>query len=744
MRCSKFWLLLMIFATVLTCTAGVKAKKKSLVQDPVLTEACNLAKRVLGERAAGFIFEKSGNDTLRNAFEITSSGKKIVIRGNSGIDLASGLNWYLKNYCNAQFTVTDSHLDLPDPLPLPQLPIIVRTPYRYRYFFNVCTFGYTMAWWSWKEWERQIDWMAMNGINLPLAITGQEEVWYEVYKELGLTEAQIDQFITGPAYFAWGWMGNIDGLGGPLPGSWRESHKELQKQIVNRERALGMSPVLQGFTGHVPESLSKIFPAAKIHKTGKWSAGFDGTFFLDPGDTLFQRIGRLFIEKQADLYGTSHYYSADCFNEVDPDSNDTLFLANMSRSVYRAMSSADPRAVWVLQAWFLYYNKEFWKEPQSKAFINAVPDDKMILLDLWGERFPVWKSRSSFYGKPWIWNVLYNFGGRTCLSGNINAITENYKDVLESPQKGNFSGIGMTMEYFGNNPVIEEFVMDRVWNKGIPDGKTWISGYVKDRYGKKNEHAEKAWLGMLATVYNTHKLNGTFLCERPGFFDPKKNYRSNPVIAYSQDTLIAAFEELMKCSPEFQNLETYQFDLVNLARQVLSLLALVWIRETEKAFNEKDAIKLKKYRDLYLGLISDFDDLLATRKEYLLGSWVENAKSWGTTQAERDLYEWNAKNQITLWGKGCTEGQDDDLNNYAVKQWSGMFRSYHLVRWTKFFDEMEAAVRKNEPWDRSHFYAESCEWEKVWSSKHEAFPTQPKGNPVSEAERIWLKYKVYF
>ncbi|MBN1198290.1 MAG: alpha-N-acetylglucosaminidase N-terminal domain-containing protein, partial [Bacteroidales bacterium] len=217
-----------------------------------MAEAISLAHRVVGTRVNEFIFQNFDTDTIRDVFEISSSDGKILIRGNSGIDLASGLNWYLKHYCHAQFTVIDQQLSLPGEFPLPDSLIVIRTSYRFRYFFNVCTFSYTMAWWEWKEWERQIDWMAMNGVNLPLAITGQEEVWHEVYRELGLTESQIDSFLVGPAYLPWGWMGNIDGFGGPLPASWRESHAALQQKILDRERALGMTPVLQGFTGHVP------------------------------------------------------------------------------------------------------------------------------------------------------------------------------------------------------------------------------------------------------------------------------------------------------------------------------------------------------------------------------------------------------------------------------------------------------------------------------------------------------------
>ena len=42
----------------------------------------------------------------------------------------------------------------------------------YRYNMNVCTFGYSYAHWDWKRWEREIDWMALNGINMPLAFNG--------------------------------------------------------------------------------------------------------------------------------------------------------------------------------------------------------------------------------------------------------------------------------------------------------------------------------------------------------------------------------------------------------------------------------------------------------------------------------------------------------------------------------------------------------------------------------------------
>lgn len=737
----KNTILLVLLMAFFGCSARnrvPKQKDKNLIE---LKNVYELAKRVLAARADNFVFQLAENNASKDYFQLSASGNKVLIKGNSGVSLASGLNWYLRKYCNSQFSIIDKHIDIPKRLPLPSKAATVYTKFTYRYFFNVCTFSYTMAWWDWKHWERQIDWMAMNGINFPLAITGQEAVWTEVYKALGLSQRQLDDFLVGPAYLPWSWMGNIDGLGGPLPKSWIEKHKLLEQKILKRERDLGMKPILQAFTGHVPESITKVYPNAKLHQTGNWSAGFGGTYFLDPSDTLFQRIGKLFIEKQTEIYGTDHYYSADCFNEVNPDSDDPVFLSNMSRSVYKSMSTADPKAVWVMQAWFLYYSiNNFWREPQVKALLGAVPNDKMIILDLWGEVHPVWEKQSSFYGKPWIWNVLPNFGGRTSLSGSLSDMANNLKDVLKSPDKGNFSGIGMAMEYFGNNPVVEQFVMDMIWEKQIPDVAQWLDGYVEDRYGKSNEYARKAWKGMLETVYNSNKQTGTFLCERPGFYNQKLAYRSSPKPDYDNNVLGEALANLLKCSDEFKNLDTYQFDVVNLTRQYLSPLGYYWILQLKDAYDKRDLDRFLKIKAEFLGLIKDFDVLLSTRKEYLLGRWIEDAKKWADTQSEKDLYEWNARNLITLWGEKCTEGEYDDLNNYAYKQWAGMFTSYHFVRWNKFFSDVETAMKKNENWDRAPFLKSSCEFEKNWSWQKNIFPEKPIGNPIEVSEKMYKKY----
>ena len=189
-----------------------------------------------------------------------------------------------------------------------------------------------MAWWDWAEWERMIDWMALKGINLPLAVTGQEAVWRDVLQDLGFSRKQIADFLVGPAYLPWGWMGNIDGLGGPAAArAGSTATWTLERKILARERELGMTPVLQGFTGHVPESITRVYPRREDAPDRRLVGRILRHLVPRPLDPLFQRFGRRFIERQTELFGTDHHYAADPFNEIDPPTDDSTFLAGMGQ-----------------------------------------------------------------------------------------------------------------------------------------------------------------------------------------------------------------------------------------------------------------------------------------------------------------------------------------------------------------------------------------------------------------------------
>ena len=155
-----------------------------------------------------FIIEKI--ESNQDFFELDQDGDKVVIRGNNYISIASGINWYLKYYMGIHLCWNNMHARLPQTLRPVQKKEFHTTKCQYRYYLNYCTFSYSMPFWDWERWEKEIDWMALHGINLVLATIGTEMVWFNVLKKLGYSQKEIDDFIAGPCFLAWWQMNNLE------------------------------------------------------------------------------------------------------------------------------------------------------------------------------------------------------------------------------------------------------------------------------------------------------------------------------------------------------------------------------------------------------------------------------------------------------------------------------------------------------------------------------------------------------
>ncbi|MFT3752279.1 MAG: alpha-N-acetylglucosaminidase [Paludibacter sp.] len=698
-----------------------------------------LIRRILSKHANQFVVEQIdaiGKDT----FQISSRNGKIVLAGNNGVSIASALYYYLNEYCHCQITWNGENLNLPVTLPVVSIKIKKSSPYEYRYYLNYCTYNYSMSWWDWQRWEKEIDWMALHGINMPLAITGEEYVWNEVYKEMGFTDKELSTFFCGPSYFSWFWMGNLDGWGGPLPQSWMISHKDLQQKILKRERELGMKPVLSAFTGHVPAAFRQKYPNAKLKQTN-WNNGFSDTYILDSEDPLFAEIGKRYLEKQTKIFGTDHLYSADTFNENEPPSDDPEFLSKLSARVYDGMRQADPKAVWVMQGWLFFSDRKFWHAPQIKALLDAVPNDRMIILDLITEYEPVWKRTEAYYGKPWIWNMLHNFGGNISLFGQMENVATQPSATLNDPQSKKLKGIGLTMEAIEQTPVLYELMTANTWRTTPIGLDQWLSQYIRNRYGKgtpeSNVNMQKAWKILRNTVYNGKEIRDgaeSILTGRPTMDSATKWTKTK--LNYERRELLPAWDLFLKSSVIYVKSDGFQYDLVDLTRQVLANYArplqLKWV----KAYEEKDVVAFKKYSSQYLELIDDMDKLLATRKDFLLGKWIADARRCGTTDAEKALYEQNARDLITLWGDA-----DSPLHEYSCRQWSGLLTDFYKVRWQKFFETTTLAMEAGKQVDVAAFDKEISQWEWKWVNTRKNFPTEPVGNSVQMAKLLYKKYR---
>jgi len=51
-----------------------------------------------------------------------------------------------------------------------------------------------------------------------------------------------------------------------------------------------------------------------------------------------------------------------------------------------------------------------------QGVLSGVPRGRLVVLDLIAESHPLWRRTEGFYGAPFIWGMLHNFGGNSGVS----------------------------------------------------------------------------------------------------------------------------------------------------------------------------------------------------------------------------------------------------------------------------------------------------------------------------------------
>lgn len=689
-------------------------------------------------------------------FEITTKGGKPCIKGNTWVNIASGLNWYLKYYAGVQLTWNQMKATLPATLPLPKKPERRETDLKLRYDFNYCTFSYSMAFWDWARWQTEIDWMALHGVNLPLAVVGEECVWRNLLLRLGYTKDEVNQFIAGPAFLAWWEMNNLEGWGGPLPDTWYTQQEKLQKQILRRMKEWGMEPVLPGYSGMLPSNAHEKL-GVNVADGGKWN-GYTRPTFLQPTDSRFHEIASLYYDELTKLFGKANYYSMDPFHEggnaqgVDLDAS--------GKSIMREMKAVNPKAVWVIQG---------WSENPREALIHNLPQGDLLILDLFAECRPKWGIASIFqndegYGQhQWLFCMLENFGGNVGLHGRMDQLLNNFYQTQTNPKAAHLKGIGFTMEGSENNPVMFELMSELPWRPTKFGKEEWLKGYVRARYGTDDPTLQEAWQLLGATIYNCPMGNNqqgpheSIFCGRPSANNFQASSWSKMSNYYDPDDILRAATLFASVADKYRGNNNYEYDLVDIVRQAMADQARV---QYEQAIANYKAFRRKAFAtdsERFLKMLLLQDKLLGTRSEFRLGRWTTQARSLGTTPQEKDLYEWNARVQITTWGnRTCAD--EGGLRDYAHKEWQGLLKDFYYLRWSTYFREltkqMEAKSKpdieklgsgKYKGMTTDELFRLALEqdvhidWyaiEEPWTLQHNPYSPQPVGQPVDVAKEV--------
>ncbi|MBO9594123.1 MAG: alpha-N-acetylglucosaminidase [Niabella sp.] len=704
--------------------------------------AYGLIKRMAPQIAGHFSVEAIGREGAKDVFEIASADGKIVLRGNNAVAIASAFHWYLKYYCNVQFSWNGRQLHYPGTLPVVKQTLRKTIQPDYRVYMNYCTFSYSAAWWNWERWQWEIDYMAMNGINMPLAAVGLEGVWYNSLLKIGLTDKEARTFLVGPAYFAWQWMTNIESFGGPLPKSWIDAHIVLGKKIIDREVELGMQPIQQGFSGFVPRLFMQKFPGAKIKRTNGWAQSFSGVAQLDPLDPLFQKFGRIFLEEQRRLFGAQGYYAADPFHEGAPPQTDEAYLRSVGEQINKLFMDFDAHSRWVMQAWSI-----------RKPIATAVPKERLLILDLNGGRH---KGLEGFWGYDFVVGNLHNFGGRINMHGDLQWVAANqYQQVRKNYP--NAVGYGLFMEGIAQNPVYYDLAFEMPFHSSSVALDNWLQHYAARRYGGRNKDIDTAWQLLLNGPYR-RGTNGveasSILAARPALDVKKSGPNAGFNIPYPPLTLQKVLALMLKEQHRFSGSDAHLFDVVDIERQLLSNLGQKMTKAAAGAFKAKDQAGFQKHSTRFLTLMSDVDRLVSTRPEYSFHKWVSDARSWGKTPEEKALYDWNASMLVTQWG-GDRGDSLYGIFDYSWREWGGLIRGYYKPRWQLFYNMLQKhlkdgteyseaglpQVHGRETMRANAFYSALTDWENKWIATGKRPLPVTKGQELKTVNALFKKYR---
>ncbi|BAX79303.1 alpha-N-acetylglucosaminidase [Labilibaculum antarcticum] len=693
-----------------------------------------LSRSIGEENLTNFELQLEPDDKTPDWFNLQKKENKIIVKGNSQIALCRGVYDYLKNECNSIISWSGSKISIPEHLP--EVDRTVESPYQFRYYFNVVTHGYTTPYWDWNRWEKEIDWMAVHGINMPLIGGAHEAILARVFQKLGLSKSEMNQYFSGPAYFPWNRMGNLNGWDGPLPKSYFQKQITLTHQMLTRMETLGMSPIVHAFAGFVPKGLKRLYPNEEIRELA-WGGGLplkNNGFILSPTSPLFKEIGTLYIQEWEKEFGKGEYYLADSFNEMDaPLSKDSTKalkeLAGYGASVYQSIKEANPDATWVMQGWTFPYHKDengklFWTPERLGALVQEVPDDKLLILDLANEYNhvfwkidPSWKMYNGFFGKKWIYSFIPNMGGKIPLNGKLDVYASIPFDALNYENKKNLVGFGFAPEGIENNEIIYELLSDVAWKKKKFSLDNWIENYCKQRYGAYPSNMKKAYDLLNKSAYGSFTDHPMHRYQ----FRPYKKPEGveNHATVHISEEFREAVGAFICCSNELKDSNLYTFDAIEIVVQYLGLE----VDQRLMKFLESGEQKYSSELDEIMKTLLVIDKLLATHPNYKLENWLNFSRKWGDTSQEKNYYESDAKRIVTTWG-------GDPVNDYSGRVWSGLIRDYYVPRWQEYYKDNSDRRKQN-----------MREWEENWITTPGLSKIKAYDDPLKVAAKMYFKFE---
>ena len=612
------------------------------------------------EWADSFVTETAESE---NTWSYEPAEGKVLIKGGNAVDMSVAYYAFLRDNCGGYFDV-DHALKVGEfKLPEEKKEGVIEK--KYRICFEYTAFSCAACWWSWERWENEIDFMAMNGVNMPLSVVGTEAVWLKTMKDLGIKEDLALAGILGPAFWGWQLYNCFDGYLPQSSAATVDKRIELGRKIIEREKQLGMTPVMHGYSGYISRNFIQSKIRVRVNKTDEWCL-FPKQYHIIVRDTTFHRIGTLYYRNLGLLLGEGCYFLADPFTAHEPAKRDSAFLAGVGAAIYKLISDQDENAVWVVHS-----------SSVRDSMFRAVPKENVLIIGSKEE-----SESSRFEGFEFVVGSQFNNADVTSIHGDFNAVS----GVCASE---NTSGVGVFSDGAYSNEAFRQFSYSAM--SGAKNVDSWLETYAKNRYRTDKKEALEALQLLKKSCWREGqpvREHGSAICTRPTTLLRHTSVGdSGNDIPYDIADVFAAAKKLLEAQGKTYE---YELDVCDALRQALSDLANTVCKKALEGYKTKNVEQFETNSNLFLSIIEDMDRLLMTKKEFALPHYLELARSFGNSPEESENFEINILAQITSFGPI----KDSVLYDMCWKEWAGVLNTFYAKRWRAFFETLAANFKK--------------------------------------------------
>ena len=291
------------------------------------------------------------------------------------------------------------------------------------------------------------------------------------------------------------------------------------------------------------------------------------------------------------------------------------------------------------------------------------------------------------------------------------------------------------------NPFAFDLYTEMAWHEELVELPAWTDAYAVRRYGAADPHAQRVWQILLNTAYS-YRADGdpnhgerdasqeSLFNSQPSLSATRASSYSPDLLRYNAEDLKPALTELLEVAPSLRSTETYRYDLVDVARQVMANESRAMLPQIEQAYNTGDRAAFAALTSKWLRRMQLQDQLLATDQFFLLGRWLSYVPAWASSSGELDRLNYDARSILTTWGD--RHASETGLHEYGNRDWAGLTADYYLPRWKLYFDSLSASLASGHPPSKIDWFAVGDQWNR----SHKTYSATPVGDPYGAALAI--------